>query len=441
MLFLRFNVFAWKDSIRSFEPVTARALLRPFPDIGCLFRFIPNSGLRMVKIAAFTPNQRNVILERLRNAKMARSAHSYVRGNTINFYEWLESGIGRALPSGPDVWICGDCHLGNLGPVANAEGDVQIQIRDLDQTVIGTPAHDMVRLGLSLAMAARGSDLPGVATASILEEVVRGYVEGLMSPMQRTRQKKSTAIEKVMKEATRRRWHHLATERIENVKPHIPLGKRFWALSQKERDAIQDLLASEETANLITCLHGRDRDVEVRLLDAAYWVKGCSSLGRLRYAVLLGVGRNQFCLVDIKEAVPAAAPRAVKAKMPKDNAVRVVEGARNLSPYLGERMMPAKLLSKSVVLRELMPQDLKLEMGRITRAEAVAASRYLAAVLGRAHGRQIKAEERRAWRTQILSRTSKDLDAPSWLWTSVVELIASHEAAYLDHCRRHGAPA
>jgi hypothetical protein len=28
-------------------------------------------------------------------------------------------------------------------------------------------------------------------------------------------------------------------------------------------------------------------------------------------------------------------------------------------------------------------------------------------------------------------------EAPSWLWSSVVELVASHEAAYLEHCRRY----
>ena len=32
---------------------------------------------------------------------------------------------------------------------------------------------------------------------------------------------------------------------------------------------------------------------------------------------------------------------------------------------------------------------------------------------------------------------SKTLDVPSWLWLSVVELMATHEAAYLDHCRRY----
>jgi len=30
-------------------------------------------------------------------------------------------------------------HLGNLGPLANANGKVEIAIRDLDQTVIGIP--------------------------------------------------------------------------------------------------------------------------------------------------------------------------------------------------------------------------------------------------------------------------------------------------------------
>lgn len=48
----------------------------------------------------------------------------------------------------------------NLGPVANAEGEIDIQIRDLDQAVIGNPAHDLVRLALSLATAARYTNPP-----------------------------------------------------------------------------------------------------------------------------------------------------------------------------------------------------------------------------------------------------------------------------------------
>src|ERR1700712_3601247 len=93
------------------------------------------------------------------------------------FYHWLDEQKSGVLPEGPAVWICGDCHVGNLGPVAGADGSVAIAIRDLDQTVIGNPTHDLVRLGLSLAMAARSSDLPGVTTAHILERMIEGYEE------------------------------------------------------------------------------------------------------------------------------------------------------------------------------------------------------------------------------------------------------------------------
>ena len=41
--------------------------------------------------------------------------------------------------------------------------------------MIGNPAHDFIRLALSLASAARGSDLPGVTTARMLEAIMDGY--------------------------------------------------------------------------------------------------------------------------------------------------------------------------------------------------------------------------------------------------------------------------
>src|SRR5580692_11805694 len=135
--------------------------------------------------------QRPLILAERRNAKMARSAHAYMRGNTVKFYEWLGTAAGKSLPQGPPIWICGDCHVGNLGPVANLAGRVNIQIRDLDQTVIGNPVHDLIRLGLSLATAARSSDLPGVTTARMIEEMMEGYDQALTQTQKRLPRKKS----------------------------------------------------------------------------------------------------------------------------------------------------------------------------------------------------------------------------------------------------------
>ena len=387
------------------------------------------------------PEDRLLILTQARNLKMARSAHAYVRGSTAKFYEWLESSSRSQLPEGPAVWICGDCHVGNLGPLADAKGHVLIQIRDLDQTVIGNPAHDLVRLGLSLASAARGSDLPGVTTARILEELIAGYQAALSADFETDKDKshRPKSIQALLAQSTRRRWRHLAEERLDTVKPTIPLGKRFWALMREERKALGQMFASDPIRPTLTSLRDRAKDDSIELLDAAYWMKGCSSLGRLRYAALLRIGNGKsssLCLVDVKEAAPAAAPTASKVEMPRNNAIRVVTGAKALSPNLGTRMTAARLFGKAVVVRELMPQDLKIEIEGLTRREAMNLAHYLAGVVGRAHGRQMTWSQRRAWRSDLAKSHKASLEAPSWLWASVVELIGLHEAAYLDHCRR-----
>jgi uncharacterized protein (DUF2252 family) len=394
------------------------------------------------------PQDRMRVLTALRDQKMAASAHAYVRGSTARFYEWLDAGRSSRLPEGPNVWICGDCHVGNLGPVASATGALAVQVRDLDQTVIGNPAHDLIRLGLSLAMAARGSALPGITTAHMIERMVDGY-ESAFAPdppgeaddrdgdMPKT-------VKLVMRAAARRSWKHLADERIEGTSPVIPIGKRFWPLAQNESAAVQALFETESLRQLVTKLRLRRNDAPVRVLDAAYWRKGCSSLGLLRIAALVAVDTDRaerHCLMDIKQATAPAAPHAKSSAMPDSNAARVVTGARKLSPFLGGRMQAADLLGREVFVRELLPQDLKLEIETLSVEEAKAVAEFLAHVVGRGHARQLAADDRREWVAELKRNRSKTMNAPSWLWGSVVDLVGVHEVAYLEHCRRQSLNA
>jgi uncharacterized protein (DUF2252 family) len=112
--------------------------------------------------------------------------------------------------------------------------------------------------------------------------------------------------------------------------------------------------------------------------------------------------------------------------MPRDNAERVIAGASNLSPFLGERMVAGHLLNKSVFVREFLPQDLKVEIEHLSRKEAMDVAEFLARVVGRGHARQMDATSRKQWITELQRNRSKSLDAPSWLWSSVVELVAAH---------------
>jgi uncharacterized protein (DUF2252 family) len=68
--------------------------------------------------------------------------------------------------------------------------------------------------------------------------------------------------------------------------------------------------------------------------------------------------------------------------------------------------------------------------------DAIQIARFLATVVGRAHARQMEKKQQSSWQKELQRHRSKTLDAPSWLWTCVVDLMTIHEASYLEHCRK-----
>ncbi|AYG70065.1 MULTISPECIES: DUF2252 family protein [unclassified Rhizobium] len=379
---------------------------------------------------------RDSFLASRRNLKMARSPATYIRGTTKHFYEWLER-RSIFIPDGPPIWICGDCHLGNLGALADCEGKVAVQIRDFDQTVIGNPAHDLIRLGLSLASAARDSDLPGVTTARMLDALIAGYeLASVESQASTPHLRKPKDIRKLLKRATHRRWKNLAMEDFQTKHPLLPRNKRLWPLHRAERAAVLALCSDREMEMSVL---GSEKltSGDLKILDAAFWIKGCSSLGRLRCAVLVqDCKHGPVSLLDIKEAAAACAPSASQAEMPRGYAERVVAGATALSPNLGERMVASRVMDKAVFVREIAPQDMKIEIDRLDGNELQALARYLGGVVGHAHGRQMDRREWQSWTSELGHSRRKKPGAPSWLWSSVVELLSIHDKAYLEHCRK-----
>lgn len=384
------------------------------------------------------PQNRAPILARLRQSKMTRSTHAYVRGSTAKFYEWLSEVQSHTFPEGPTIWICGDCHVGNLGPIGHTSGAARIQIRDLDQTVLGNPAHDLIRLGVSLATAARGSDLPGIVTARMVEALMAGYLHGIDPDAALRLPPRPASVRTAMKAATARTWKELAKERLSDTSPSIPLGRHFWPLSREERRELKHLVSQHEVLALVARLYEMPGEASVSIVDAAYWVKGCSSLGQRRYAVLLAVDQDRgprYRLIDIKEAGKAAAPSASSGEMPRINGERVVTGARRLSPDLGDRMAWGRMLGGSFFMRELQPQDLKLSVDKLEHKDATVLAAYLGNVVGLAHGSQMPRDVAMAWHRELRARHGRSIDAPFWLWSSIVDLLGLHERQYLEHCR------
>lgn len=94
------------------------------------------------------------------------------------------------------------------------------------------------------------------------------------------------------------------------------------------------------------------------------------------------------------------------------------------------------MLGESVFVRELLPQDLKLEIEHLSVSEAMKVAEFLAHVVGRGHARQMTPADRQGWMAELEKNRSRSLAAPSWLWDSTVDLVSLHEGAYLRHCRR-----
>jgi uncharacterized protein (DUF2252 family) len=93
-----------------------------------------------------------------------------------------------------------------------------------------------------------------------------------------------------------------------------------------------------------------------------------------------------------------------------------------------------RLMDKAVFVRELLPQDLKIEIEQLTRDEAMKVAHFLSAVVGKAHSRfqnqKAMAKGTSAKSVNVLRRADVAVD-------DIVELLANHERAYLEHCRKY----
>ena len=211
------------------------------------------------------------VLEQRWSEKTAGSAHAFVRGNTIQHYKLLNE--LPPLPDGPPIWICGDCHVGNLGPIADRDGTRRLP----------DPRSRSKRLAIprktSSDWPCRWPALRGVRIPRRDDRADRRKrPRRLHRQTERARRPRAGegASHGRQRAALGRKWHHLANERLGDVRPAIPLGRKFWELSDDERWSIGTVIDSSDVKTLILALNKRSERAKVELVDAAYWIKAAA---------------------------------------------------------------------------------------------------------------------------------------------------------------------
>ena len=256
-------------------------------------------------------------------------------------------------------------------------------------------------------------------------------------------------IRLVMKRAVKRTWKRLLDERIGGDRRTITLGSGSGRSSDDERRRCASLVEHEP----------------IRKLDHAARGSRCRVAGDARRCRVLGQGLQlarpvaRPALVEFptrrkKGIAPVARAARHQAGVEAERAV----GARRrprLSP--GVRVVRARATSHRRSAARMLAASLLEPLGVHSRAVSAGSQGrarshrrrrrprgryYLGKVVGRAHRRQLRRRrDPRLWLAELTKHRTKNLDAPSWLWRALVQLVGLHEHAYLEHCRRYALAA
>jgi hypothetical protein len=151
------------------------------------------------------------------------------------------------------------------------------------------------------------------------------------------------------------------------------------------------------------------------MIDAAFRVAGTGSLGCTRIAYVVQIDDDAFRLVELKEAT---APSTADS---------IVSAARRMVRRPPRGLAAVRLGAASFVGRRLEPQQQKLDVTAVPKAQLEATFAHIGGLVGRAHQRSAIG----SWRRFSKKELAQILD-------HAVTLAGMHEAIYLAFCALRG---
>ncbi len=361
--------------------------------------------------------------------RMAVSPLSYLRGAAPLFYELLAT--HRELAEGPlgKGWLVGDAHLENFGayrvragaPASDSETDVTFDLNDFDEAFEGPWRLDVLRLVTSVILGGRELGSDGTRSVRLAHALLDAYRDFAFDSA--TLPEPPRPIAALLEQVQTRSARDLLDGRTRLVHGRRRFEHedgRYLPLSPHQRNA-----AARAFTRYVAKLdeHERPSEAHCAIVDLAFRVAGTGSLGGTRIAVLARGkgGAHTGWVFDMKEqrAPAAALLRGRKAA-----------AGQCLTALLACLAQPPRMLGETtlegrpMLVRRLAPQEDKLDLTRIERRDLEPVTRYLGALLGRAHRRAASKSPKRSW---------SKADASELIERAIV-VAGVHEAAYLAMC-------
>jgi uncharacterized protein (DUF2252 family) len=317
--------------------------------------------------------ERDLTAEALRRKidALASGPFPFLRGTFhVMAADLLQARIAGAAPAAPEGLIVGDAHLENFGTYRGASGTLCFDVNDFDEVGWGPLDLDLKRLCTSAML------LPGMsheARLAACRELAQAWAEaverlGGRFPIPSWGPDKAEGwLRELLREKGRRTQMDLVAK-VAPEKGHRRFGEdgdppKFAHPAEPWRKVIEAAL--DEYDDHLRQLKAAPPGKGWKLLDVAYRFKGTGSLGRLRFAALLGNGERRM-LLELKEAAPSALdlPNALLAQR-----ARVQTGAiRRLQGDPWPRVAGTHLGRLPALARPIQPEEEKLSSARFAAA-------------------------------------------------------------------------
>jgi uncharacterized protein (DUF2252 family) len=371
-------------------------------------------------------------------ARMTLSPLALLRGAAPLFYDLLAA--HPSLAEGPrgKGWLVGDLHLENfgayrLGPAKRKHDDdeVTFDLNDFDDALVGPWRFDVLRLVTSLILGGRELGASGARALDLAHRLLDAYVASAFhdAPLPRA----PDCVARLVERVTTRTRAELLDARTEETKHgerrFARDGARYYDLPASIAERAPGAFARYAAA--LTDAPRLDEGA-LDVLDVAWRVAGCGSLGGLRVAVLVRGkgGADGAWIFDMKEeGMPSAAASRMVRRPAKalraEPAARVCAGFRASVPRAPRWIGTTWLGDRSMFVRRLAPQEDKLDLETLRDVDLDPLASYLGALTGRAHARGATKTPRDPWteeeRAGIVDRA--------------IAIAGIHEATYLALCK------
>jgi len=233
-------------------------------------------------------------------ARLAGSPFGFFRGTYHLFAYDITQGPFRKASSlkssGP---IVADLHTENFGSFRSITNEIVYDINDFDETTTGLYEWDLWRLATGITLAAHDAGLRVGDGLNAAETMLRSYLHmlGKMAGLKKREAfvdleytKSVRRLLNVAGEKSRVEFMKTMAEEHEPGKFILKLNEKYIAIKPGERSEIERSLAKY----LKRCVASpKAAPTKYTFQDAAFRFAGSGSLGRKRYALLLGKGRDK----------------------------------------------------------------------------------------------------------------------------------------------------